>query len=135
MRDKHSSKTILGVIIALVISIIGATGLVVATHTPQAAKVVATNTAQPSGVQAAETPTTHLSYKGENGKTALALLKEHAAVVTKQSSFGEYVDSIDEVKGGTDNKYWTFYVNGVQSQVGAGAYVSKNGDNIEWKFE
>jgi hypothetical protein len=136
MRDKHSSKSILAVIIALVISIIGATGLVVATHTPQRATVATSSTAQSAAVKAATKPFTHLSYAGEDGKNALELLKKHDGnVITKQSSLGEYVDSIDGVKGGTNNKYWTFYINGVQSQVGAGAYVSKSGDNIEWKFE
>src|SRR5882757_1640815 len=108
MRDKHSSKKILATIVALVISIIGATGLVVATHTPEARVAVApASTARVAGAeQPAPSPVTHLSYKGETGKTALELLKTHAQTVTKQSSFGEYVDTIGDVKGGTDGKYW-----------------------------
>lgn len=133
MRDKHSSNKLLAVIVALVVVIIGATALVVATNPPRTTAKVAETTA--THTPAAPAPTTHLSYKGEDGKTALALLKTHAKVVTKESSFGEYVDSINDTAGGTNGKYWTFYVNGAQAQVGAGAYVTKNGDSIEWKFE
>jgi hypothetical protein len=136
MRDKHSSNKILATIIALVIALIGGTGWVVATHTPGTKKdnKVAT-TQHTAAVEAASTPVTHVSYKGVEGKTALELLKAKAKVVTKQSTYGEYVDSIGGVKGGEGGKYWTFYVNGTMAQVGADAYHTKNGDTIEWKFE
>jgi hypothetical protein len=137
MGDKHSSNKILATIIALVIALIGGTGWVVATHTPAAKDKNKVAIAQPAAVEAAKTPTpvTHLSYSGVEGKTALELLKAKATIVTKQSAYGEYVDSINGVKGGTNNKYWTFYVNGTMAQVGADTYKTKGGDTIEWKFE
>jgi len=79
--------------------------------------------------------TTSISYSGQDGKTALELLKTKANVTTKDSSYGAYVDSINGVKGGTDGKYWTFYVNGAMSQQGAGDYQTKAGDSIEWKLQ
>lgn len=75
----------------------------------------------------------YLTYRGVSGKTALALLQERAQVGIKRSSFGALVDSVNGVHGG--GKYWMFYVNGKQAQVGADAYVTKNGEKIEWKFE
>ena len=48
---------------------------------------------------------------------------------------GEYIDSINGVKGGTDNKYWIYYINGKLSQVGVSEYKLKDKDVIEWKFE
>ncbi|KKP86592.1 MAG: hypothetical protein UR87_C0015G0003 [candidate division CPR3 bacterium GW2011_GWE2_35_7] len=65
-------------------------------------------------------------YQGEDTKNALELLKSKENVVTKQSSFGEYVNEINGIKGGTDNKYWIFYVNGKMSEVGADDYVTKS---------
>lgn len=82
------------------------------------------------------TPQSVINYIGNKGETALAQLKRVAPnVATKQSSYGEYVDSIDGLKGGTDGKYWSFYINGSLATEGAGAYISKGGEIIEWKFE
>lgn len=78
--------------------------------------------------------TESISYKGEDGKTALELLKTNATAVTKQSSIGEYVTSINGNDGG-GKKYWLFFVDGKESSVGAGAYVTKSGENIEWKLQ
>lgn len=77
-----------------------------------------------------------ITYTGTKGKTALAQLKEVAAnVVTKSSAYGDYVDSIGSLIGGTDSKYWSFYVDGKLASVGAGAYTAVGGEKIEWKFE
>jgi hypothetical protein len=32
-------------------------------------------------------------------------------------------------------EFWALYVNGKQSEVGAGVYVTKNDDVIEWRLE
>lgn len=81
-----------------------------------------------------EVPTTDVNYQGEDGKTALELLKKHAKVQTKTSSMGEFVTSINGNDGG-GKKYWTFYLNGQMAQEGAGAYVSKSTDKIEWRLQ
>lgn len=90
---------------------------------------------QSSSEQQPEQRSDLVSYKGVTGKTALALLKEVAQVETKDSSYGIYVDAINGVKGGTDGKYWTFYVDGAMSTSGADAYQTKDGEVIEWKFQ
>ncbi len=131
MRDKHASK-LLVVIVGLVVAITGSAGLVLATQKPNTKPTVSL---QAPAEQQATSKFTYLKYQGEQGQTALALLKAHAQVETKDSSYGPYVDSINGVKGGTDGKYWAFYVNGSMAQVGADAYSTQAGDHIEWKFE
>lgn len=75
-----------------------------------------------------------VSYQGEEGKTAMAILKTRHQMVTKNYSFGEMVTAIDGVE--PDNKhFWGFYINGSLAQVGADAYVTKASDRIEWKLE
>ncbi len=80
--------------------------------------------------------THELSYSGKTGDSALLLLKQYAgSVVVNNSSYGAFVQSIDGVNGGTGGKYWMLYVNGKLSQVGAGAYKTKTGDHIVWRFQ
>ena len=75
-----------------------------------------------------------ISYVAEKGKTALAQLQETAKVGTKTSEYGVYVECINGIKGDAGN-YWTFYVDGKMASIGAGEYVAKGGEKIEWKFE
>ena len=77
---------------------------------------------------------TDIKYNGQNGTNALALLKKHAQVQTKHYSFGDLVTSINGSKG-TGPKYWTFYINGKEAQVGAGTYTTKSSDKLEWKLQ
>jgi hypothetical protein len=76
-----------------------------------------------------------VQYEGENGKTALQLLKDKYQVQTKEySGLGEFVEAIGGIK--PDSKhFWAFYINGKLSEVGANQYQTKNGDKIEWKLE
>lgn len=75
------------------------------------------------------------SYDGVAGKNALALLKASHKTETKSyKGLGELVTSIDGVKADSKH-FWSFYVNGEQAQVGAGAYTTKSGDKITWKLE
>lgn len=78
---------------------------------------------------------TYVAYKGQEDQTALALLKASHKVETKvYSGIGEYVSAIDGTMGDSSH-FWAFYVNSKQATVGAGSYVTKPGDSIEWKFE
>ena len=77
---------------------------------------------------------TQLSYHGQNGVDALTLLKQHATVTTKHYSFGDMVESINGTAG-NGPKYWTFYINGKEATVGAGAYQTKSGDMLMWRLQ
>jgi hypothetical protein len=77
---------------------------------------------------------TQISYNGQNGINAYALLKKHATVQAKQYSFGYFVTSIDGVVG-NGPKYWTFCVNDKEASVGASSYITKYSDRITWKLQ
>lgn len=75
-------------------------------------------------------------YEIEEKKTALDLLKQTSAVVTKGEKENAYVTEINGRKAGDAKKeFWSFYINDKMSPVGAGSYLLKNEDKIEWKIE
>jgi len=74
-----------------------------------------------------------ITYEGEEGKTALELLKSRARVRTSSSQLGELVEEINGVR--SDNGYYLiYYINGSMAKTGAGNYPTKTGDWIEWKL-
>jgi hypothetical protein len=77
---------------------------------------------------------TQISYKGTNNVNAYVLLKKYAVVQAKHYSFGYFVTSINGVAG-NGPKYWTMYVNGKESNVGASDYITKDSDTITWKLQ
>jgi len=77
---------------------------------------------------------TQISYHGHNGTDALTLLKQHANVATKRYSFGDLVTSING-SAGNGPKYWTFYINGKQADIGAGSYKTKDSDVLMWRLQ
>jgi hypothetical protein len=122
-----SKKAIISVTAALIVAGFGTAALLSRTPIESAAAT----TSQVKKVQS-----DNVSYVGQKGVTALAQLKDVAeGVVTKSSSYGDYVNAIGERTSGSDGKYWTFYVDGKLASVGAGAYTAKGGEKIEWKFE
>lgn len=89
---------------------------------------------QPAAVS--ETGRTEITYRATPGITSLEQLRQEARdVVVTESEYGELVDSIEGHKGGTDGKYWSFYVNDQMAEVGAGSYIQKEGDTVTWKFQ
>lgn len=72
-----------------------------------------------------------VTYTGTAGKNALDLLQAgHTVDVSKEG----FVNSIDGVKPGA-KQFWSLSVNGKPAAVGAKDYVTKPGDQIEWKLE
>jgi len=76
----------------------------------------------------------NVTYQGQQGKTALDILKNKFTVQTKEFSGGEFVQTISGVTP-DDKHYWAFYVNGAEATVGASQYVTKDSDVIEWKLK
>ena len=69
------------------------------------------------------------------GKTALDLTKEKESIVTKGDGANAYIIGINGIAAQSSKKeYWAFYVNGKMAEVGAGSYILKDGDKIEWKL-
>lgn len=75
-----------------------------------------------------------ISYSGQDGKTALELLKQEIDDV-EISGEGEmaFVTAINGIAS-EDNKYWMFFINGQSAEVGAGSYITKNSDVIKWEL-
>lgn len=126
--SKNHEKIFIATVLAIIVA-----GIIIATimnslYTAPTAVSTTTSTPAPQA--------STISYKGIKGQTALAQLeKTSKSVITKSSSYGEYVDSIGSLKGGQNGKYWTFYVNNKMSEVGASTYTSKGGEAITWKYE
>lgn len=83
----------------------------------------------------AQSVATSFTYTGKDGQTALALLKDlYPKTSTKTAEgMGEYVTGINCRDAGA-SEYWEFLVNGKSSDVGAGTYVTKSTDTLEWKL-
>jgi hypothetical protein len=77
-----------------------------------------------------------VSYAGKVGKTALELLQTHAIAEVSGAGTSAFVTGINgRMADNAKKEFWAFYINGKPSQVGAGSYVTKTGDVIEWKIE
>jgi len=68
-------------------------------------------------------------------ETVLRMLDSSADVETRFD--GGFVQSIDGLEGGTDDgrrSDWFFYVNGVESPIGAAEYEVEDGDRVWWDY-
>jgi hypothetical protein len=67
--------------------------------------------------------------------TAMRLLDRSAEISTRYG--GRFVQSIDGIEGtihGGDPSDWFFYVNGVESPIGAADYALHGGDRVWWDY-
>lgn len=80
-------------------------------------------------------PEYRIVYAGEDGKTVLELLKEHAEPVVTEG-FGDelLVTAINGIEGGVEGRYWLYYVNEEAGLIAAGRMTTVDGDSIEWLF-
>ena len=104
--------------------------------TPSAPNAKPTPTATPASSPPAVSPREErlvIAYEGENGKTALELLKAHARVRTATSQLGELVEEINGVAN-ANGYYLLYFVNGAMVKTGAAQYGTKKSDKIEWKL-
>ena len=46
-----------------------------------------------------------------------------------------FIDGINGITNGDDDRYWQYYVNGEFANVGCSQYILHNGDLVEWRFE
>ncbi len=77
-----------------------------------------------------------VSYNCEKNSSAFdGLIKETKGnVETKDYSFGKMINSINGVSGGTDNKYWIYFVDGKSASASADNYKCQGQEKIEWKL-
>ncbi len=75
----------------------------------------------------------YFSYKGEDGKDALTILKKKTSI--EQSASGLVVSINNRKADNKEKEYWSFFVNGKMAEVGPADYQTKKGDLIEWKIQ
>lgn len=132
MANNKTSWSLAGIISGLIlIVILGLIGILVG----PIAETNKTNE-EIAGLEAQIAPKTikTVSYEGQEGKTALELLKETHKIQTQESSMGVFVSSIDDTENQSDT-FWMLYVDGKLASVGADQYKTKTGEKIEWRFE
>jgi hypothetical protein len=125
--DKRKMKRIKSPVIIFIL-----TWMIAIAGCAQRPPVKTPKTATESTTQA-QSERTLIAYEGEDGKTALEILKARARVRTSTSQMGELVEEINGVNNG-NGYYLIYYINGAKAKVGAGNYITKNGDKIEWKL-
>lgn len=90
------------------------------------------NASQPAPDQTQiQTTSQSVSYQGKDGVDAMTLLKETHSVDASEQGF---VDAIDGVKPG-EKQFWSVYINGKPSDLGAKDTITKSTDSIEWKLD
>lgn len=103
-----------------------------------AAAVACGGSAGPPDIETARAglpPEYRIVYDGEDGKTVLDLLREHADnVVTEGSGDELLVTAINGIEGGVEGRYWLYYVNEKAGLVAASRMTTVEGDSIEWLF-
>jgi hypothetical protein len=79
-----------------------------------------------------------LAYEGRDGSTVLELLRAatHGNIEVVGSGDSSFVVAINgRVASDARREFWALYVNGRLAAVGAGALVTSEGDEIEWRLE
>ena len=86
-----------------------------------------------------KTPDKSYLVKVEEGATALDVMKN-----AQNSGFsfngkeypgmGYFIDEINGVKS-ENGKYWIYYINEQEAEIGVSKYVVNNGDIINWKLK
>lgn len=131
-KGMNKIKTILASGLAVGAVALGIATLVIVAKKPT---TVAVQGAETSTQAAAPVQQTELTYTAVRGTNILDQTKTYATVETQDSAYGPFVTAINGVKGGTDNKYWSFYVNDALAQKGAADYWPDGGEKITWKLE
>ena len=134
-------KTIFILLIAVALMLIG--NNIVKQSTPAQKALATKNTEQTTTVSLSQTIIHSIDNKNikknifvEEGKTALDVLKKTVTAEVNGEGKNAYVTMIDGQKADDEKReFWAFYVNGKQSQLGAGSYTVKPNDSIEWKIE
>ena len=60
--------------------------------------------------------------------------KEIQLATKDYGNLGVLVMKIGDKENGQDQRYWQYWVNNQHANVGAGDYILRSGDVVEWKF-
>lgn len=80
-----------------------------------------------------------VAYQGDTAFFLLERCSEKNGFSVDSTYYAQYdstlINSINNAVGGTDGKYWQYYVNGQLPNVGADKCILTNGDLLKWSFE
>lgn len=95
---------------------------------------ISASAARSGQLSAPERSTRIIEIGGADGaKNALTLTRAHHRVVTKQSTPGRYIVSIDGLTASTTHA-WKLYHNGRAATVGAHSLIPAKNDRITWRY-
>jgi hypothetical protein len=130
--NTHHKKSTITVLIVLLALFAGGTAGILQNLSDGAQAPQNKSVAAETKVKAA----TIVTFTAAPDKTVLEQLQAREKVTIKQDpQYGAFVESINGLKSGTDNKYWSYYVNGQMANIGAGEYKTAGSEEIVWKFE
>ena len=46
-----------------------------------------------------------------------------------------FIEAINDIQNGEEDKYWQYYVNGEFAGIGSSSYLLEDNDVVEWRFE
>jgi hypothetical protein len=80
-----------------------------------------------------------VAYKEDTAFSLLKRCSEKNGFSVESTYYAQFdstlVNTINNAAGGTNGKYWQYYVNGELSNVGADKCMITNGDSLRWSFE
>jgi hypothetical protein len=75
-----------------------------------------------------------VTYKGEDGITALALLNKNCQTESTGQGESSFITKINGVEANSSNEFWSFKVNGEMAMVGAGSHTTNSSETITWEL-
>jgi hypothetical protein len=80
-------------------------------------------------------PMLERSLEANESDTVMRLLEGSADIATRYGGgFVQSIDGVEEVQRGGDPYDWFFYVDGIESPVGAAEYAVEGGERIWWDY-
>jgi hypothetical protein len=80
-----------------------------------------------------------VAYQGDTAYSLLIRCSEKNSFSVEATYYEQFdstlINTINNAVGGTDGKYWQYYVNGELPTIGADKYIISNGDVLTWSFE
>lgn len=80
-----------------------------------------------------------VAYKGDTAFSILERCSEKKGFSIDSTYFAQFdstlINAINDDTGGTNGKYWQYYVNNELGSIGADKCTITNGDSLRWSFE